>query len=549
MNINPSAIEMDDLFDGDLTPYEMMKYQSIQTSALIDLICLLIPEDKKEYETSILNSYDRNITELMKGDYKIKKMMNIQNRTIYCKDNLDILKGIDSETVDMIYLDPPFNKNTSFHAPIGSNAEGASFKDIFGKEDVRDYWGDYFKHENEELHNFIVAIHDFADISDYSYVAYMAERILECHRILKDTGSLFYHCDDTMQHYIKIMLDIVFGRDNFRNEINWLRGTSHNDGNNFGRITDAILYYAKSDSFKFNNVYIPKDDSYFNYTEKETGRRYSMGPGIEIRNGVKGEIFIDGEYRLPPPGYQWRWSQEYLDNKLAKNPYILHKTSGGRYKYKLYQDEDKGFQVSDNWADIRTKTMKKDEKVGYPTQKPLALLRRIIESTTDEGDFILDPFCGCATACVAAEQLNREWVGIDISQDAYRLVKDRCVKEVEGFDLKTGQYDAFGSQKEIFFKVDAPKRNKEIEKPKSKHIYIIESPAYPGWYKVGIASNMKQRKGAYQTGSPFRDYELKYNTETPLYREIEKSVHNNFENNHEWVKAELQDIIDYIENY
>ena len=186
--------------------------------------------------------------------------MNIQNRTIYCKDNLEILRGIDSETVDMIYLDPPFNKNQSFHAPIGSNAEGASFTDIFGKEDVDPNWGTYFKAENEELYEFIVSMHNFADTSDFSYIAYMGERIIECHRVLKDTGSLFYHCDDTMQHYIKIMLDIVFGRENFRNEINWKRSGNHSDGKKFGRITDAILYYSKTKKHQFNPVLTPRDN-------------------------------------------------------------------------------------------------------------------------------------------------------------------------------------------------------------------------------------------------------------------------------------------------
>ena len=183
--------------------------------------------------------------------------------------------------------------------------------------------------------------------------------------------------------------------------------------------------------------------------------------------------------------------------------------------------------------------MKKTEKVGYPTQKPIKLLQRIIEASTNEGDFILDPFCGCATACVAAESLGRKWVGIDISRMAYDLVQDRIKKEVVS--------DLF-EWKEIYFKVDAPIRNKDIEKVKKKHLYIIQSPSYPGWYKVGIATDINKRKGSYQTGSPFRDYEMIYNVETEKYKYIEKAVHDHFDNRHEWVNADLEDVKDFIKS-
>lgn len=471
--------------------------------------------------------------------------MNLQNRTIYCKDNIDILKNIDSECVDLIYLDPPFNKKKSFTAPLGTTAKGASFKDIFGKEDYKDEWNDDFRAEHKELYDFLNTMKFYATESDVAYIAYMAVRIIECHRILKDDGALFYHCDDTMQHYIKIMLDIIFGRDNFKNEINWKRSNSHNDGKRFGRITDAILYYAK-DQHSFNNVYVKRDNSekYYSYVESETNRRYRTVP-LEHRQGTKEKyLTVNGKKYETKEGFEWRWTQKTLEERLKINPYIIHFGQNGRLYYKLYEDEDKGLLTYDLWTDIKVDTMPKKERRGFPTQKPLSLLERIIKCSTNEGDFVLDPFCGCATAAVAAERLNRQWVGIDISVKAFELVKDRLKEEVEGFDDSNRQYDVFGSNKPISFQTEPPVLSKHSVKPK-KYIYVISNPNHKG-YKVGIAKDVKKRLNGYQTSDPNRGFKLEFSVKTENYRDIESKVHNLMNANYEWVDDDLNNIIKLI---
>ena len=466
-------------------------------------------------------------------------MNNINNRTVYCKDNLDILQGMDSQTIDMIYLDPPFNKKKSFHAPIGSSSEGASFKDTWFKEDVKTEWLTDIRLEQPELHAYLGNVAHFAETSDFNYLTYMAVRILECHRVLKDTGSLFYHCDDTMQHYIKLMLDIVFDRNNFVNEINWRRSNHHSDGKKFGRITDAILYYQKSDNHKYNSVYIKKDPSHFNQIEEETGRKYIANP---IYGPGKQSSRMFGDLKvMSSPGYQF-WSQAKIDEAWKINKIILSKN--GKPRVKHYMDEDLGNKVQDLWTDIPVSSMPKKEKLGYPTQKPLSLLRRIIECSTNKGDIVLDPFMGGGTTCVAAEHLNRQWIGIDVSIEAYTIVKQRLIKDVQG--QIDGQTDAFGGQIAITATTTPPMRN-HIDLPDPKWIYVIKNDAWKGKYKVGIAKNWKSRLNSYQTSSPDRNYTIEYKVKTPHYKFVEKFVHDSFPGTHEWVEAEpLQIVIDKI---
>ena len=209
--------------------------------------------------------------------------MMLENRTIYCKDNLGVLKRVSSNSVDMIYLDPPFNKGRTFTAFVGSEADGASFDDTFSSDTFTEQDKEQIKSINEDLYRLIDMLSYTANKSDVAYIGYMAIRIVECHRVLKDTGALFYHCDDTMQHYIKIMLDIVFGRDSFKNEINWKRYSGNKaTSKKLGRITDAILYYSKTDKHTFNKIYNKRDneDKYYNMTEKETGRKFNTSPII-----------------------------------------------------------------------------------------------------------------------------------------------------------------------------------------------------------------------------------------------------------------------------
>ena len=327
--------------------------------------------------------------------YFFFKMLNVKNRTIFCKDNLDVLQCINRESVDLIYLDPPFNKKKTFTASIGSSAEGANFKDYFREEDVKDEWVETIKEDHIDLYNFLNGVKSISSskhyLYNYCYLCYMAIRLIEMRKILKDTGSVYFHCDPTMSHYIKIMMDTIFGEDNFRNEIVWWYYNIAVTSKKFlGRKHDIIFWYSKD------------KNCYFDYDNMRE-------PYSENSNWVK---------------------------------------MGGYSNDPRYSPNKKGKLMQDVWQIPSINNMAK-ERTGYPTQKPLTLLERIIKSSSKENDVILDPFCGCATTCIASEKLNRNWIGIDISIKAYELVKERLKKEVTS-DLFT--------EKDITFHTDPPKR-------------------------------------------------------------------------------------------
>ena len=305
-------------------------------------------------------------------------MLNIKTNVIFCRDNIDVLKGMNSHSVDLIYLDPPFNKKKSFHAPTGSQAEGASFKDIWGQEDIKEGYLAYIQELYPKIYKYIMGMKNINhDKSDFCYLVYMAERLVECHRVLKETGSVYYHCDSTMSHYIKLLMDCIFGTQNFRNEIVWHYSTGGSSKNKFSKKHDTIFYYAKNaKKIKFN---LSKEKSY----TKSKNRR----PGIINYGAGTAEFFQDkkGVYNLI--NMKDVWNISYIGSTHS-------------------------------------------ERVGYPTQKPIKLLERIIKASSNEGDVVLDPFCGCATTCVAAHKLNRQWIGIDVSRIAYHLVIERIKNEV-----------------------------------------------------------------------------------------------------------------------
>ena len=415
----------------------------------------------------------------------------LNNRTIFCRDNIDVLGGIDSETIDLIYLDPPFNKKKVFTAPIGSSAEGAEFSDIFREEDVKEEWLLTIKEDSEKLHNFLTGIKQIDGRASYNfcYLAYMAIRLIECHRVLKDTGSLYLHCDPTMSHYLKVVLDCIFGEVNFRNEIVWCYNTQGKPKKGFARKHDVVYLFSKSDNFLFNKITIaPNDVKRYNKTD-EDGRKYQ----------------IDGK------GYTY-----YLDD---------------------------GRHCPDYWT-IPALTNNAKERTGYPTQKPTALLERIIRASSNEGDIVLDPFCGCATTCIAAEKMGRQWVGIDVSVKAYDLVRERLQKEI----ATPNNLPLFS--KEIYFNTQAPKRTDTGEGYQlQKWVYVISNTAYEGEYKVGIASDWQKRLSSYQTSDPNRGYHIEHKVLTPHFRALEQHIHKIFDNRHEWVRGELKAIIDEMERY
>ena len=302
---------------------------------------------------------------------------NWSNQTIWTGDNLDIMRGMNSESVDLIYLDPPFNSKHDYSAPIGSKAAGAAFKDTWGLDDVNLAWHGEIKHDNPGLYDLLNATRQVHGDSMMSYLIYMAVRIVEMRRLLKMTGVIYLHCDPTASHYIKLLMDSTFGKRNFRNEIVWCYRGGGVPKSDFARKHDIILRYSKGKSTTFNvdDVRIP----------------YST----------------DSTERLEYTARSFRSSGVY-DN-YAPNPKGKH---------------------PEDWWTLQPIMPSSKERTGYPTQKPLKLLKRIIQASSNEGDIILDPFCGCATACIAAQDLGRKWVGVDISPKAADLVKSRMHEEL-----------------------------------------------------------------------------------------------------------------------
>ncbi len=429
---------------------------------------------------------------------------NVPSRTIFCDDNLDIMRGINSECIDLIYLDPPFNKNKKFTAPIGSSAEGAEFSDIFRKEDVKDERLVTIREDHPELYHYLNGIKGVGNSYNFAYLAYMAIRLLECHRILKSAGSAYLHCDPTMSHYLKSLMDCIFGEGNFRNEIVWHYGQRTSFlKSRFNAKHDVLLFYAKSRHSIFNRVPIEWK------REEFSTRRH--------------DIKID------------EFGEEFIWTDAGKK--------GVRYK-RLVDDVLKHGKPMDDVWDVPILNSAAKERTGYPTQKPLALLERIIKASSNEGDMVFDPFCGCATTCVAAERLGRQWIGVDVSFKAYELVKERLTKEAADPE------DLFKYQNEIYMHADPPKRTDLGEDYREKKfVYVISHPAYSDEYKVGIAKDWKSRLNSYQTSDPGRQYKIEFKFETPYFRETERHIHDIFPNRHEWVQGDLAEIKSAIKQY
>ena len=308
----------------------------------------------------------------------------------------------------------------------------------------------------------------------------MAIRVLEMHRILKSSGSIYLHCDPTMSHYLKLMLDCIFGENHFKNEIVWGYEKPRSAKNIWRRNHDTLIFYSKTNNWKFNVQRVPKLDGTF-----------------ELRKPFK-----------RPDGSVW----------AAKEP---------------------GKQAGSWWYDIPSfaTRMSAKERTGYPTQKPLALLERIIAASSNKGDMVLDPFCGCATTCIAAEKLERQWIGIDVSHKAYELVKLRLENEVST-DLFRGEPN---------YTTKPPVRDEDVD-VNAGYIYIMKNKILPGLHKVGISSDPESRARSVLSSAP-ADTKVLWKHKTALNREIESYIHNKFPREKEWVEASLDEIKEEIMKY
>ncbi|PKK83353.1 MAG: site-specific DNA-methyltransferase [candidate division Zixibacteria bacterium HGW-Zixibacteria-1] len=367
----------------------------------------------------------------------MKSPVDSNMNKLYFGDNLEIMqKYIKDESVDLIYLDPPFNSDRAYNVIFKDKTGKKSASQIQAFEDT---W--YWKEETQDAFDEIMNGSYSAELKDMmrsfvefmgrsnlmAYLTMMAIRLTEMHRILKSTGSIYLHCDPTASHYIKILMDHIFDIKNFRNEIIWRRSQPKSHiKNRFSNSHDVILTYTKSQSAYFKPLYIAHDPEYlkkfYKYIEEGTGRRYKLG---DLTNPNKNRPNLTYEF---PPGSGnirvWRWTKERM-LKAWKDGRVILQPNSKIIREKGYLDEMSGSSVTDLWSDIEHLHGSHNESMGYPTQKPVALLERIIESSSEEGGMVLDPFCGCGTAIAAAEKLGRNWIGIDITFLAIALIKKR----------------------------------------------------------------------------------------------------------------------------
>ena len=393
------------------------------------------------------------------------------SNALYYGDNLDVLRdSIASESVDLIYLDPPFNSNANynvlFKAPSGeqSAAQIEAFEDTWHwNESAALAFDEVRTSPNSDAAIMLRAMQAALGNNDMmAYLAMMAVRLLELHRALKPTGAIYLHCDSTASHYLKIILDSIFGNENYRNEIIWKRrvgmSSAVHESNRYGNITDTILFYAKSSKAQFYPQYNLYDSDYQKYIEDRftmidsDGRRFQAtslvnpAPRPNLRYEYKG-------YAPPPNG--WMISREKMEQWDGEGRIYFPKEPSGRLRRKSYADELRGMPVQNLWTDIQELNSQAQERLGYPTQKPVSLLERIIGASSKPGDTVLDPFCGCGTTIHAAQKLERSWIGIDVTHLAISLVERRLKEAFPNLN-----YDVFGVPSDIGGARDLARRDK-----------------------------------------------------------------------------------------
>ena len=356
--------------------------------------------------------------------------------TLYFGDNLDILREyVKDETVDLVYLDPPFNSNATynvlFKAPTGEPAEAQAeaFVDTWhwGPEAAAGY--SEVMSTGSEAAGILRALRSFFGENDLmAYLTNMTARIIELHRVMKPTASLYLHCDPTASHYLKIILDGIFGPTQFKNEVIWKRTSAHSSAKRYGPVHDVLLFYAKGPTFTWNKLFQPYDPYYIEqfYTHVDTdGRRWRRSDltGAGTRNGETGKIWrgID----VTAKGRHWAYPPADLEKLDEEGKIHWPKKANGVPQMKRYLDEQPGTPLQDVWTDLPPLHNLAAERLGYPTQKPLSLLERIIGASSNEGDLILDPFCGCGTTVHAAHSMSRKWIGVDVTHYAVTLIENR----------------------------------------------------------------------------------------------------------------------------
>jgi DNA modification methylase len=359
---------------------------------------------------------------------------------LYYGDNLTIMRHMPKDCVDLIYLDPPFNSKKNYNL---------MYKTLTGlpvPEQVDafcDTWE--MDAEKEELAKKMPVLMREHGVEDYyvefwrlwinalrhtqphllAYLIYMVQRLLHMKSILRPTGSIYLHCDSTASHYIKVMMDGIFGHRNFRNEIIWKRANAHNDPKGYGRITDSLLFYTKGNKYTWNTQHTPYREEYYesHYKKDEDGRWYRTVPLDAPRHGEGSpNLLYDWKGKLPSPSRTWAIKKETMEQYEKDG--LLRYTRTGTPTLLQYADEMRGVPLQNIWTDIPPVNPQAKERLGYPTQKPVALLKRIITASSNKGDVIFDPFCGCGTTIYAAQETERKWIGCDIAILSIKLVRE-----------------------------------------------------------------------------------------------------------------------------
>jgi DNA modification methylase len=367
---------------------------------------------------------------------------------LYYGDNLDVLREhVPDESVDLIYLDPPFNSqanyNLLFRAPTGEQSEAQiqAFEDTWHwNEKAEEAFDQVIRSNNTDAAEILQAIRSFLRESDImAYLSMMAIRLLHLHRVLKPKGSFYLHCDPSASHYLKLLLDAIFGPELFRSEVVWKRSSAHNSAKRFGPVHDVIFFYTKSDKYVWNPIFqpLPREtaDAWYNNIEEGTGRRFNRDnlTAAGVRSGSSGrpwrgiDVSAKGRH-WAIPGFVGLGNMDTLEALEALDAAgRLHwpKKAGGVPMLKRYLDESKGVPAQDVITHIAPLNNVAAERLPYPTQKPLALLELFIQASTNRGDVVLDPFCGCGTAIHAAQKLDRRWIGIDVTHLAISLIEKR----------------------------------------------------------------------------------------------------------------------------
>jgi len=363
-------------------------------------------------------------------------MPDLNTNVLYYGDNLDILRNhIPDESVDLVYLDPPFNSQQQYnvllreHSGEMSTAQIRAFSDTWHWDlAAESTYQRIITDTPLKVSKAIEALRTFIGSNDVmAYLVMMTLRLVELHRVLKPTGSMYLHCDPTASHYLKVILDTIFGPTMFRNEIVWKRTTAHNDPVRYGANIDTILYYTKKDLWTWNRTYTRHEEDYLKrFRNQDPDGRMWMDDNLTAK-GLSGGGY---EYEYKGVTSLWRVPPESMQ-RLDKEG-RLHFTKAGGIRLKRYRDENKGVVLQSLWTDIPPINSQAKERLGYPTQKPQALLERIVAASSNEGDVVLDPFCGCGTAVVAAQKLSRRWIGIDITHLAITVMRKRLEDSFPG---------------------------------------------------------------------------------------------------------------------